>query len=310
MRRSRIPASHRIWRLATLLFAIVIGAAIVSQDAEARRLGGGKSFGRQSPNATREAAPPTRETPPQSAQQPPPIQQPQPAGSRWLGPLAGIAAGIGIAALLSHFGLAGAFAEGLGSILVVALLIGGAILIWRMMRSSRAPAPGGPRMEPVYGMPAPAPASAYTPVTGAAMPGSVAALSSAPASGRPPGVPADFDIADFLRNAKVYFIRLQAAWDERNLADIREFTTPEVYAEIKMQIDEEKGAQNRTDVVSVDGELLGIDETPNDYLASVRFTGKISDNGAPAAPFEEVWNFSKAKQGRSGWLLAGIQQIR
>jgi len=310
MRRSRIPASHRIWRLATLLFAIVIGAAIVSQDAEARRLGGGKSFGRQSPNATREAAPPTRETPPQSAQQPPPIQQPQPAGSRWLGPLAGIAAGIGIAALLSHFGLAGAFAEGLGSILVVALLIGGAILIWRMMRSSRAPVPGGPRMEPVYGMPAPAPASAYTPVTGAAMPGSVAALSSAPASGRPPGVPADFDIADFLRNAKVYFIRLQAAWDERNLADIREFTTPEVYAEIKMQIDEEKGAQNRTDVVSVDGELLGIDETPNDYLASVRFTGKISDNGAPAAPFEEVWNFSKAKQGRSGWLLAGIQQIR
>jgi predicted lipid-binding transport protein (Tim44 family) len=296
--------------LATFLFAIFIGAAIVSHDAEARRLGGGKSFGRQSPNATRQAAPPTREAPPQSAQQPMPPVQPQPAGNRWLGPLAGIAAGIGIAALLSHFGLAGAFAEGLGSILVVALLIGGLVLIWRMLRGSRAPVPSGPRMEPVYGMPAPAPTSAYTPVTGAAMPGSVAALSSAPASGRPPGVPADFDIADFLRNAKVYFIRLQAAWDERNLADIREFTTPEVYAEIKMQIDEEKGAQNRTDVVSVDGELLGIDESPSDYLASVRFTGKISDNGASAAPFEEVWNFSKRKQGRSGWLLAGIQQIQ
>jgi len=228
MKRFRIPAGHRIWRLATFLFALVVGAAIVSQDAEARRLGGGKSFGRQSPNATREAAPPTRQTPPQNAQQPPPAQQPQPAGNRWLGPLAGIAAGIGIAALLSHFGLGGAFAEGLGSILVVALLIGGAVLIWRMLRSSRAQVPSGPRMEPVYGTPAPAPTSAYAPATGAAMPGSVAALSSAPASGRPPGVPADFDTADFLRNAKVYFIRLQAAWDERNLEDIREFATPAV----------------------------------------------------------------------------------
>jgi len=141
------------------------------------------------------------------------------------------------------------------------------------------------------------------------MPGSVAALSTSSAQ-RPPGVPADFDVADFLRNAKAYFIRLQAAWDEKNFADIREFSTPEVYAEIKLQIEEEKGARNRTDVVEVDADLLGIDETANDYLASVRFTGRISDNGAPAAPFDEVWNFSKATQGRSGWLLAGIQQMQ
>src|SRR6185369_5539423 len=99
-------------------------------------------------------------------------------------------------------------------------------------------------MEPVYGTPVSAPTSAYAPATGAAMFGFVAALSSASASWWPPGVPADFDTADFLRNAKVYFIRLQAAWDERNLADIREFTTPKIYAEIKTQIDEEKGAQN------------------------------------------------------------------
>jgi predicted lipid-binding transport protein (Tim44 family) len=164
-----------------------------------------------------------------------------------------------------------------------------------------------------------APVTAYTPVTGSAMPGSVAALSAggslSPSAGPSPsavpwGVPADFDVAAFLRSAKVYFIRLQAAWDAKNLADIREFTTPEVFAEIKVQIDEKKNAKNKTDVVELEAELLGIDTTPDEYLASVRFTGKIreNDNGT-AEPVEEVWNLTKPRQGRGGWLLAGIQQL-
>jgi predicted lipid-binding transport protein (Tim44 family) len=235
------------------------------------------------------------------------MQQPR---NRWLGPIAGIAAGLGIAALLSHFGMGGAFGEGLGNVLVIVLLVVAAVFVWRMLRGSR----GGGRMEPAYGTAdtggaggGTGPVSAYTPVTGAAMPGSVAALST-PAGVS--GVPADFDVAGFLRNAKVYFIRLQAAWDAKNLDDIREFTTPEVFAEIKMQIDEEKGAQNRTEIVTQDAELLGIDTTAADYLASVRFTGTIRENNGAVEPFVEVWNFTKPKDGRTGWLLAGIQQVQ
>jgi predicted lipid-binding transport protein (Tim44 family) len=152
-----------------------------------------------------------------------------------------------------------------------------------------------------------------------AQPGSVAALGSVAtpesaaargATAEQWGVPTGFDTPAFIRNAKVNFIRLQEAWDAKNLADIREFTTPEVFAEIKMQIDENKGANNRTDVVALDAELLGIEENPTDYLASVKFRGTIreSEQGS-GEPVEEVWNLTKPKSGRSGWLLAGIQQI-
>ena len=126
----------------------------------------------------------------------------------------------------------------------------------------------------------------------------------------PWGVPADFDVAGFLRNAKVYFIRLQAAWDAKNLADIREFTTPEVFAEIRMQLDEEKGAVNKTDVSNLEATLLGIETGPTDYLATVRFSGSMRENQAEAVPFEEDWNLGKPVAERGGWLLAGIQQVQ
>jgi len=165
-------------------------------------------------------------------------------------------------------------------------------------------------MDPVYTTSAPATSNSNRDVSvlGTPLPGSAPAPASADASW---GVPADFDVAGFVRNAKVHFIRLQAASDEKNLADIREFTTPEVFAEIKMQLDEEKGAINKTDVVNLDAILLGIETGPTEYLASVRFSGSMRENNqAEATPFEEVWNLSKPVEGRGGWLLAGIQQLQ
>jgi predicted lipid-binding transport protein (Tim44 family) len=312
-----------IARTAAGVFAVVIGLAMVIQDADAARMGGGRSFGRQSPNVTRQASPPSRDATTQTApaqqagqKQTPPGAQPQPAGNRWFGPIAGLAAGLGIAALLSHFGLGGALAEALGSMLVIGLLVLAAVWIWRMLRGSGSrPALGRPA-EPAYSGAGHASARSYDLAPESAQPGSVAALGSTATSGSvtPPaaqwGVPTGFDTPAFIRNAKVNFIRLQEAWDAKNLADIREFTTPEVFAEIKMQIDETAGTNNHTDVIALDAELLGIEESPTDYLASVKFSGTIREkeqgNGEPV---EEVWNLTKPKSGRSGWLLAGIQQI-
>ena len=328
MKRFNISSQGWVARAAAGAFAIVIGLAMVIQDADAARMGGGRSFGRQSPNVTRQAAPPTQTAPAQQAgqrQAPPPAAQPQPTGNRWFGPIAGIAAGLGIAALLSHFGLGGAFAEALGSMLVVGLLVLAAVWIWRMLRG----AGNGPALRrtavPAYGSAGNAPVRTYDLASESARPGSVAALGSVatPESAAAPGsaaalgataeqwgVPTGFDTPAFIRNAKVNFIRLQEAWDAKNLAEIREFTTPEVFAEIKMQIDETKGANNHTDVVALDAELLGIDESPTDYLASVKFSGTIRENEQGSGePLEEVWNLTKPKSGRSGWLLAGIQQI-
>ncbi|HEV8259879.1 MAG TPA: TIM44-like domain-containing protein [Burkholderiales bacterium] len=298
--------------LAATLAAVFFALTLATHDADARRLGGGKTFGRQSSTVTRqEAASPSKQAaaPPASNQDASKPAQPS-AGNRWLGPIAGLAAGLGIAALLSHFGLGGAFAEGLGSLLLIGLLVMAGVFIWRMLRRSTAsPAPARP-MEPAYTTPAPLTSNSNRDVSvlGTPLPGSTPAPASAQA---PWGVPADFDVAGFVRNAKVHFIRLQAASDEKNLADIREYTTPEAFAEIKMQLDEEKGAINKTDVVNLDAILLGIETGPTEYLASVRFSGSMRENNqAEATPFEEVWNLSKPVEGRGGWLLAGIQQLQ
>lgn len=301
-------SSSKRWMVRAALGAwvVFIGIAALIPDADAARMGGGRSFGRQSGNVTRQSAPPARDAASPSAvpQQP---MQPQPAGNRWLGPLGGLAAGLGIAALLSHFGLGGAFAEAFGSMIMVALLVIAGIFVWRMLQGARSRPVPASRVEPAYG--ADAPVSTYEARPASAMPGSVASLSSSTQSAHW-GVPADFDTAAFIRSAKVNFIRLQAAWDAKNLADIREFTTPEVFGEIRMQLEEEKGKENHTDVLTLDAELLGIEESATDYLASVKFSASIRESEQSGAePVEEVWNLVKPKEGRSGWLLAGIQQI-
>jgi predicted lipid-binding transport protein (Tim44 family) len=113
-----------------------------------------------------------------------------------------------------------------------------------------------------------------------------------------------------VRNAKIYFIRLQAAWDKADINDIREFTTPEMFAELRMQIQERGASPNNTDTVTLNAELMGIETHENDYLASVKFSGMIKEaDNAPAEPFTEVWNLSKPTSGQGGWVLAGIQQL-
>ncbi|MGA7812967.1 Tim44 domain-containing protein, partial [Caballeronia sp.] len=123
-------------------------------------------------------------------------------------------------------------------------------------------------------------------------------------------VPAGFDTEAFLRNAKIYFVRLQDAWDRGNSNDIREFTTPQMFAEVKQDIDDRGSQPNRTDVVQLNADMLGVEDTNTESLASVRFHGLIRETeGAAAEPFVEVWNLSKQKYGNEGWLLAGIQQV-
>jgi predicted lipid-binding transport protein (Tim44 family) len=108
----------------------------------------------------------------------------------------------------------------------------------------------------------------------------------------------------------VYFVRLQAAWDVGNTEDIREFTTPEMFAEVKVDLASRGSQSNQTDIVQLNAEMLGVEERANEYFASVRFSGLIRETpGAAAEPFVEVWNLSKANRAGEGWLLAGIQQV-
>lgn len=325
-------ATRWITRAATVALALFVGLAVVAVDAEAaRRFGGGKSFGRQSQNVNKQQTPPQQQQAQDAAPGNPSQQQaaprgaqssaaqpaPQPARNRWLGPLTGIAAGLGIAALLSHLGLMGPLAELLGSLIVVGLIALAGMFVWRMLRGSRGAAGVQRRMEPAYAGPDLA-RPLLVPGAGSVRPGSVLdsfAPSPAPASPQPSNVqwsvPADFDRAGFLRSAKTNFIRLQAAWDARNVEDIREFTTPEAFAELRMQMAEHAPTNARNDVAALDAELLGIEDSPSDYLASIRFFGKLRDSeSGEMQDLNEVWNLSKPKNGRTGWLVAGIQQVQ
>ncbi|SOE54569.1 Predicted lipid-binding transport protein, Tim44 family [Burkholderia sp. D7] len=311
------------------LAGVIMTGALIAEDAEARRMGGGRSIGRQSTTAAQQnqATPPSQSMQPSqaaNAQRAAPAAAPaaaaaQPARNRWMGPLAGLAAGLGIAALLSHFGLGGAFAGAMANMIMIALIVMAAVMVFRFIMNRRknantpayagagSPFGGSARtglnpQEPSY-VPLSAPGG-YGP--------SGAALSSANTADAAPQieVPAGFDTEAFVRNAKVYFVRLQDAWDRGNSNDIREFTTPEMFAEVKLDIDGRGTQPNRTDVVQLNADILGVEERGTESLASVRFHGLIRETeGAAAEPFIEIWNLSKQKYGNEGWLLAGIQQV-
>jgi predicted lipid-binding transport protein (Tim44 family) len=122
-----------------------------------------------------------------------------------------------------------------------------------------------------------------------------------------PEYPINFSQTDFLRQAKVTFNRLQAAYDEKNTHDLKEFAAPEVFAEIKMQLDERGNEPNKTEVITLDAELLDISRQTNSYIASVRFKGSIKENEEPIIQFDEIWHFRQF-DGNQQWVVGGIQQ--
>ena len=137
--------------------------------------------------------------------------------------------------------------------------------------------------------------------------GGIASSADVPAAAH---VPADYDTEAFLRVAKLNFVRLQAANDVKNLDDIREFVSPELFSEIKMQMDERGNAPQQTDVVTLNADLLEVTTESHRHIASVHFSGTISEVvSVAAAPFDEIWNLSKSVDGNGGWVVAGIQQL-
>lgn len=127
------------------------------------------------------------------------------------------------------------------------------------------------------------------------------------------GVPADFDTAGFLTAAKRNFVTLQDAWDKSDIAALKAMMTDDMASEIKAQLAErgvQAGVVNKTDVVMLDAQLLGIEELATEYMASVEFSGMIrEEESVGPAPFREVWNMTKAKNG-GGWLVAGVQALQ
>jgi predicted lipid-binding transport protein (Tim44 family) len=292
-------------QLVIAAFVAVVGLSLMVPDAEAARLGGGKSFGMQrkatpAPAAPAQAAKPA---PAPVAAPAPAAVPPKPAGmSRFLGPLAGLAAGLGIAALLSHFGMG----EGMANVLLILAVVMAGFFVIRWLMSKRSPEAGMQYAGAGAGNAAPAnfnPAPAQFEGSGV---GAGAAAVDAVAR----NIPADFAVEGFLRQAKLNFVRLQAANDRGDMDDIRQFTTPELFAEIKLQHQERGGRNQETDVMQLNAELLEVVTEEGRHVASVHFSGQLREesNAAPEA-FAETWHLVKPTDGSRGWNVAGIQQV-
>lgn len=292
-----------MWKSVSLVIAAAVLAA--SSVAEAKRLGGGKSLGaqREAPAATRQGTPPAA-----SPQQAAPAAPAAAAGStaaagaaaktgmaRWAGPLAAIAAGLGLGYLFSQLGAGGFLMFLLVALAGIVLL---AFLARRMMKSATpAPANGAPLQ---YQAPGRAEPSPFTPGTAGApaMAGAATAVS---------GIPAGFDKAGFEQQAKKQFLALQAANDRGDLDALRELVTDEFYNQAAKDVIQ--GNKEATGFDMLNAELLSIETDRGMYWAQVEFSGNVREDGmVMGSPFREVWNLSKPVDGSRGWLLAGIQQ--
>ena len=307
------------WTAAVLLLFAALSLLAVTQDAHARRMGGGMSFGRQSTNVFKQrqaVKPPAAQTTPRATTPAAGAAGTAAAGaartgmSRWLGPIAGIAAGLGIAALLSSLGLSGAFLEFLSSAILIGLVVFAVMFLVRRLRGAQQPQPAGAgaasgnsyhqsaSLDPAGTADRRASAAPAAPV--------IEAVSSVQTQDPSWFIPAGFDVPSFLDQAKRQFTHVQSLWDAGDRDGLQEFLTDDLLVEITPRLPAPDEG-NRTDVVLLNAELLGIETVAGGHLASVRYSGMLRESaGAEAFHFEEVWNLYKADG--AGWLLAGIQQ--
>ena len=317
----------KIWSV-IVSCALAVTLTLAGAPAEAaKRMGGGKSVGQQSSNVTkREAAPATPAAPaaaPGAAAAAP--KKP------WGAMLGGLAAGLGLAWLASSLGLGGAMAN----IMMFALLALVAVVVigfvMRKMKGGNSNQSQSPFA--MQGAGNAATPRGYSPENvgndASARPwernnmafdttksdGSGSMIGSGLSGSQSWGVPADFDADGFLKACKANFMTLQDAWDRSDINSLRAMMTDDMLSEIKTQLAEREShtgvGANKTDVQMLDAKLLGIEELPNVYMASVEFSGMIrEDLSSGASPFREVWNMTKPRNGAGGWLVAGVQALQ
>ncbi|MDQ3057983.1 MAG: Tim44-like domain-containing protein [Pseudomonadota bacterium] len=333
---------------AILSAVFAIALTLSGAPAEAKRLGGGTSFGKQSSNVTQRQATPPPATPggttaANSAARPgTPAAAPAPVAPKkpWGAMLGGLAAGLGLAWLASSLGLGEAFGQIILFALLALVIMVAAGFVMRKLKGAKAGSasagqPSSPFAFQGAGNAAPASmARNYSSANvgndasarpwersgdtafegvGAAPAGSM--IGSALAGSQSWGVPAGFDAEGFIKASKANFVTLQDAWDRSDIQSLRAMMTDDMLAQIKTQLAEREthtgGVANKTEVVMLDAQLLGIEELSDAYMASVEFSGMIKeDASAGPSPFREVWNMTKPRNGGSGWLVAGVQALQ
>jgi predicted lipid-binding transport protein (Tim44 family) len=299
--------------LSAALAALALAVLPLEADA-AKRFGGGSSLGKQRPAPTtmqKQAAPQQ----PAQAQQAAPAPAANPAAAApaaaqpgFMSRFGGLIAGLGIGALLGS--LFGGNFGGIAAFLLMLLVAGLAFVAIRAFMARRAPVAREPMQFAGAGAgagPATTPPATRPTIN---IGGGVAPAPAPSPKTEPVAIPG-FEAEPFLRAAKTSFIRLQAANDAKDLDDIRDFTTPELFAEIAMQVRERGDAPQKTEVVTLNASLVEAVIEGDYAIASVRFTGLVREAAdANPEPFDEIWHVRQDQRDRKAtWLISGIQQV-
>ncbi|MFN6995968.1 MAG: Tim44 domain-containing protein [Aquincola tertiaricarbonis] len=324
----------KTWLVALSVAVAAVSLPLASFDAEAKRLGGGRSSGmqRQAPAQSPQSTPGTPAQQPGNAAPVAGAAAPAAAGAAaaagkrsWMGPIAGLAAGLGIAALFSHLGMGAGLANFMTMLLLAIVAFVAIRFLMRRFAGNRQGQNNGLQMagagagaggnanggafnfnrtpEPQQ----PLQRQSFDAAPAAAATG-LGAVPAAPATGRAT-LPADFDSEGFQRIAKMLFIRMQAANDAGQVDDLRKFTTPELFASLRLDLQDRGAKAQQTDVVQLDADLADYAEEQGQQIVTVRFHGLIREEiGAGAEPFNELWHFVKPVAG-GDWAIAGIQPL-
>ena len=330
----------KIWQvILSTVFAVTL--TLSGTAADAKRMGGGGSFGKQSSNVTQRQAPANNATNPSAAPGAGAAAAAAAPKKPWGAMLGGLAAGLGLAWLASSLGLGGAFSQIIMFALlalVVMVVIG---FVMRKLKGGGTNSAGSTRSQPPFAFQGAGNASEattprnYSPANvgndasarpwernatafdsnAAAAGAGGSMIGSGLAGSQTWGVPAGFDADGFLKACKTNFVTLQDAWDRSDIQNLRAMMTDDMLAQIKTQLADREthtgGVANKTEVVMLDAQLLGIEEMSDVYMASVEFSGMIKEDASSgASPFREVWNMTKPRSGSGGWLVAGVQALQ
>lgn len=280
-------------RFLSIALALCLGLTLSLDASAGKRMGGGKSFGSAPTHQTRQADAPTS------------VAQPAAAGtaataaagraapaasgaSRWLGPLAGIAAGGLLAAMFMGDGFEGIqFLD----ILLLGLIAFVIFKLFAMRRQAQAqPAMAG-------GMQRQMPQQA--PIFGGASTSAAATINA----------PAWFDEQRFIEAGRTHFLALQQHWDAAEMDKIAEFVTPQMLSFLKEERASLGDAYQSTYIDDLSVQLDGIDELADKTVATLTFRGvaKTSrfDQGES---FSESWRMERGNGENQPWLVAGIRQ--
>lgn len=273
-------------RFLSIALALCLGLTF-SLDADAKRFGGGKSWGAKPKHSQMQK------------------QQAQPAAGQTIGKqpatagakpgIGGMLMGMAAGGLLASMFMGGAF-EGLQimDILIFGLI---AFVIFKLIASRRRQMPqaataGGPAMQ----------REAHN--------ANQNIFGGSSAAARPViQVPAWFNESSFLQAAEGHFNALQQHWDANEMHLIAEFVTPEMLTFLATERSSLGDAMQSTYIDDLTVQLDGLDEQSDLTVATITFHGiaKTSrfDQGEA---FSESWRMERKNGDNQPWLIAGIRQ--